>query len=93
VRQQSRFQDQAFFIYIYIYNDQGFFKHVFGQNSNKVIFFPFFFFSAAAIKISRSSLLYIYIYIYIMARTKQIKNLGVCVDFDQGSIKRTLTYN
>ena len=35
-------------------NDQGFFKHVFGQNSNKVIFFysfSLFFFCAATIKI------------------------------------------
>jgi hypothetical protein len=73
------------------YNDQGFFKDVFGQNSNKVIFFYFFLCgSNQDFKIKPP---FIYIYIYILARTKQIKNLGVYADFDKGSIKRTLTYD
>jgi hypothetical protein len=54
-------------------NDQGFFKHVFGQNSNKVIFFLFF--CAAAIKISRSSLL---LYIYIGKNKTNQEHRCVC---------------
>jgi hypothetical protein len=61
-------------------------KHVFGQNSNKVIFFPFlFFFVRQQSRFQDQAFfiyIYIYIYIYILARTKQIKNLGVCADFD-----------
>jgi hypothetical protein len=56
---QSRLLKDSRIKTIQLSNDQGFFKHVFGQNSNKVIFFLFF--CATAIKISRSSLPYIYI--------------------------------
>jgi len=72
------------------YNDQGFFKDVFGQNSNKVILFYLFFMRKQSRFQDQASF---YIYIYILARTKQIKNLGVYADFDKGSIKRTLTYD
>ena len=43
-----------------------------------------------AIEIARSSLCFIFIF---STRTKQIKNLGMYVDFDQESIKRTQTYD
>jgi hypothetical protein len=93
---QSRLLKDSRIKTIQLPNDQGFFKHVFGQNSNKVIFFSFFLCGSNQdfkIKPPFFFYIYIYIYVYISARTKQIKNLSVYVDFDQGSIKRTLTYD
>jgi hypothetical protein len=44
-------------------NDQGFFKHVFGQNSNKVIFFSHFFLCSNNQDFKIKPDIYIYIYI------------------------------
>jgi hypothetical protein len=60
---------------------------MYSAKTKKMIFFPFsFFFCAAAIKIQAS------LYIYRQKQNK-IKNLGVYADFDQESIKTTLTYD
>ena len=56
---QSRLLKDSRIKTIQLPNDQGFFKHVFGQNSNKVILLSFFIF---VLQQSRSSLL---LYIYI----------------------------
>ena len=65
-------------------------------SANKKVIFLFFY--LAAIKISRSSLLYMCVCVCVCVcvfrqEQNKIMNLGVYVDFDQESIKRTLTYD
>jgi len=60
---QSRLLKDSRIKTIQLPNDQGFFKHVFSQNSNKVIFFSFFFVQQQSRFQDQASLIYIYIYI------------------------------
>ena len=77
-------------------NDQGF-SSMYSAKTKQKWFFLFFFFlrqqSRFQDQASFSFLLFFYIYYIFRQEQNKIKNLGLYANFDQESIKRTLTYD